>query len=145
MGRRTKDPSEELRLLLDHPWTIEVRRYEDGHYFARIKELPGCMTEADSKSEVLDALEEAQLLWLESALDNGDHIPLPAADENYSGKIFVRTSPRLHREVAEAAESQGISMSQFVAEVLAGVVGVKDAIKSRRARRSVQTEEAHRG
>lgn len=130
----TPNRDERVEELLSQPWTVEVRRYENGTYFARVKELPGCMTEADSRIKVLEALEEAHVLWLESALDNGDYIPVPNDDEAYSGTIFVRTSSRLHREVAEAAKSQGVSMSQFVAEVLAGIVGVKDAIKKPRKR-----------
>lgn len=128
MASNTKvDPR--IEELLKLPWTIELVPYEDGSYFARVKELPGCMTEASTRTQALDAIEEAQTLWLESAVEHGDAIPQPASNDDYSGKIFVRTSPRLHREVAEAAESEGVSMSQWVAEVLARVVGVKDAVR----------------
>jgi hypothetical protein len=42
----------------------------------------------------------------------------------YSGKTFVRTSPQLHKMVAETAARHGVSMSQWVSEVLAREVGV---------------------
>lgn len=126
--RRVLDDADykpEVAEFVNQPWTIEVRPYEDGSYFARVMELPGCMTEADTPSEVLDALEEARALWLESALEHGDSIPEPLGDQSFSGKIFVRTSSELHRRVSVEAARQGVSMSQWVSEVLAGAVSTR--------------------
>lgn len=129
--------SAEVDMLVHLPWTIEVRPYEDGTYFARVVELAGCMTEGDSAGEALEALEEARALWIASALEHGDEIPRPASEQqSYSGKIFVRTSPRLHRRVAEEAEREGVSMSQWVSEALAGLVGNKEAARTGKAGRS---------
>lgn len=109
------------------PWNIEVKQYLDGGYFARVVELPGCMTEADSATEVLEALEEARALWIEAALGRGDRIPEPMAASEYSGKIFIRTSADLHRAVAEAAAKEGVSMSQWASEVLARAAATRGA------------------
>ncbi len=116
------DYKPEVLELVHQPWTIEVRPYSDGSYFARVVELPGCMTEADTSGEILEALDEARALWLESALVHGDSIPEPLGAQSFSGKIFVRTSSELHRRVSTEAARQGVSMSQWVAEVLAGAV-----------------------
>lgn len=35
----------EIERLLGLPWTVELRRNHDGTFFARVVELPGCMTE----------------------------------------------------------------------------------------------------
>jgi len=67
---------------LDHylalPYTIEViPDTEVGGWFVRIKELRGCMTQADNWDDVLPLIDEAKRLWLETALAHGDPIPEP--------------------------------------------------------------------
>jgi predicted RNase H-like HicB family nuclease len=61
---------------LSLPYTIEVIP-DEGAWFARVKELSGCMTEVDSWEEILPAIEEAKRLWLELALERGRPIPEP--------------------------------------------------------------------
>lgn len=120
------DYKPEVLELLHQPWTIEIRPYSDGGYFARVVELQGCMTEADTKLEALQQLEEAQAEWLAAALEHGDRIPRAMGDSEFSGKIFVRTSPHLHRMVSEAALREGVSMSQWIAEVLSRAVSFQE-------------------
>ena len=120
------DPSEysnEVVEMVYQPWTIEVKPYSDGGYFARVVELPGCMTEADTAAEALEALEDARAGWIATAIEEGTKIPQPVSAGEYSGKIFVRTSPQLHRLVTERAAMEGVSMAQWVSEVLAREVG----------------------
>lgn len=65
-----------LNEYLQLPYTIEIIP-DDGAWFVRIKELPGCMTEVDTWEEVLPAIEDAKHLWLELALERGRPIPEP--------------------------------------------------------------------
>lgn len=67
-----------LKEYLALPYTIEIIP-DDGAWFARVKELPGCMTEVDTWEEVLPAIEEAKHLWIELALERGRPIPEPQA------------------------------------------------------------------
>jgi antitoxin HicB len=60
------------------PYTIELTPDENGIWFAAIPLLKGCMTQADSREEALIMLDEAKLLWLETALETGMPIPEPA-------------------------------------------------------------------
>lgn len=127
--RRVINPTDYKPEVVEHlyqPWTIELKPYSDGGYFARVVELQGCMAEGADKMEALHQLEEAQAQWLASAVENDDPIPQPLGHTEYSGKIFVRTSPQLHRMVAEAALREGVSMSQWAAEVLARAVSLQD-------------------
>jgi antitoxin HicB len=69
-------------MTLDHylaiPYTIEIiPDEEDGGYVARVQELPGCLTQADSWEELSHMIEDAKRLWLESALEHGEPIPEP--------------------------------------------------------------------
>ena len=53
------------------PYTIEIVPYNDGEYFAIIKEIKGCMTEGDTSEEVLVLLEDAKRACLEAVLEDG--------------------------------------------------------------------------
>jgi antitoxin HicB len=59
-------------------YTIQLRRYEDGTFFAGVAELPGCMTEADTAEEALAMIRDAMTGWIEVALSEGIAIPQPA-------------------------------------------------------------------
>lgn len=80
------------------PYTIEVIRDEsDGYtgWFAKVRELPGCMTQADTFDELGAMIEDAKRAWIESALEDGAEIPLPRKMEDYSGKFVVRVPKSL--------------------------------------------------
>ncbi len=115
------------------PWTKELRRNTDGSVFARIVELPGCMSEGANEQEALRNLSEALELWLETELERGAPIPEPlGASRPYSGKFTVRTSPLVHRLAAEAAADLGVSLNEFASEALALAAGA--SVPLRRAR-----------
>ncbi len=108
------------------PYTIEVIRDEwDGFagYFARVVELPGCMTQGDTFEELGEMIEDAMRGWIETALADGQEIPEPRAEERYSGKFVVRVPKSLHRELVEAAEREGVSLNMFVSTALGKAVG----------------------
>lgn len=69
-----------LDYYLALPYTIQIfPDKEDGGYVARVLELPGCLTQADTWAEVLTMIEDVKRGWLESALAHNDPIPEPTA------------------------------------------------------------------
>jgi antitoxin HicB len=67
-----------IEYYLALPYTIEIfPDDEEGGYVARVRELPGCITQADTWDELLLMIEDAKKLWLESALAHNDPIPEP--------------------------------------------------------------------
>jgi hypothetical protein len=53
-----------LKYYLSLPYTIEIiPDVEDGGYVARIKELPGCLTQADTWEELPQMIDEAKAGW----------------------------------------------------------------------------------
>jgi antitoxin HicB len=76
-----KDAPKDLAYYLALPYTIEIipPSADDDGYFATIKELDGCMTQADTWAELLAMIDDAKQLWLESALSHGHVIPEPQA------------------------------------------------------------------
>jgi antitoxin HicB len=112
---------------LSLPYTIEVIREPDEGdgeaWFARVLELPGCMTEADSFAELGEMIQDAMAAWIDIALEDGQTIPEPRLVDDYSGKFVVRVSRSLHRELAQRAEREGVSLNAWINQVLAqGVV-----------------------
>ncbi len=108
------------------PYTIEVIRDDDDEnlgWVARVVELPGCMTQADTFEELGDMLEDAMRGWITVALEDGQDIPEPSAEKSYSGKFIVRVPKSLHRELVEAAEREGVSLNTFVSTALGKAVG----------------------
>lgn len=73
MQPTTKD----LNYYLSLPYPIELIPDEDGFWFARIPLLEGCMTNGDSREEALRMIDEAKMLWLETAIQVGKTIPEP--------------------------------------------------------------------
>jgi len=68
--------SSEVEKYLQLPYCIEVIHDGEG-LFARVVELPGCMTQAETWAELGEMIEDAMRGWLEVALEDGDDIPLP--------------------------------------------------------------------
>ena len=114
---------QEVKRLALLPWTLELRRNQDGSYFARVLELPGCMTEGPNELQALKRLHEATLLWLETELERGATIPRPIDGRRFSGKFTVRTSPLMHRLATETARRLGVSLNEFASEALALAAG----------------------
>ena len=67
-----------LEYYLSLPYTIEIiPDVEDGRYIARVKELRGCRTQADTWEELDAMIQEAKTGWLEVALEYDHPIPEP--------------------------------------------------------------------
>lgn len=105
------------------PYTRELVRNSDGSWFGRIVELTGCMTEGDTQSEVLVLLDDAMDVWLRVKIADGDAIPDPIVDADFSGKFIVRLPRSLHRELARRAEKEGVSLNAFVTVSLTRCIG----------------------
>ena len=111
---------------LELPYTIEIVKDEGDNYsgwFARVVELPGCMTQADNFVELSEMIREAMAVWIESALEDGETIPLPRSVEDYSGRFVIRIPKSLHKELVEMAEREGVSLNTYVNVALGKTVG----------------------
>ncbi|MEM6611638.1 MAG: type II toxin-antitoxin system HicB family antitoxin [Cyanobacteria bacterium P01_C01_bin.72] len=50
---------------------------------------------------------------------NGENIPTPVSEKNYSGKFQVRITPERHRMLALEAAEQNISLNRLISDKLA--------------------------
>jgi antitoxin HicB len=110
----------EYYLNLQYPVTLTCD--PEGGYVAQIKDLPGCLTQGETLEETMANINEARELWIETAYEAGDDIPLPSNDDSYSGKLLVRMPKSLHRRLAETAENEGVSLNQYIVSLLSAAV-----------------------
>jgi antitoxin HicB len=104
-------------LDLEYPYTVVP---DDGSYFIRFPDLPGCMTQVENAAEIAVIAEEIRTLWIEGEYEDGASIPEPSAPlSRYSGKFQVRIPKSLHRDLAERAQREGMSLNAWVNYLLA--------------------------
>ncbi len=99
-------------------YPLTVLQEEDGSYFAEYPDLKGCMTVADTFQEIYEMAEDAKIAWLETALENNIPIPAPKDISSYSGNFKLRIPKSLHKQLAEEAKAEGISMNQLCVYLL---------------------------
>ena len=95
------------------PYGIMIVPSPEGGYVATIPDLPGCITQGETRLEVLEMIEDAKLCWLEAALDLGQSIDEPDFDK-YNGRLHVRIPKSLHKKLAENAKLEGVKLDQLV-------------------------------
>lgn len=110
-----------LKYYLSLDYTIRLKQNEDGSFFAEIEELPGCMSEGDTKMEVLEMIEDAKRAWITIALKRKINIPEPEKDE-FSGKLNVRMPKFLHRKLSYKSKQEGVSLNTLISTTLASTV-----------------------
>jgi predicted RNase H-like HicB family nuclease len=66
-----------LEDYLNVMYPITLYPDSEAGYVAEIKDLPGCLTQGETLEEVMTNIKEAKELWLETAMEAGDEIPLP--------------------------------------------------------------------
>lgn len=50
----------------------------DKIFVASIPELPGCMAHGETKEQVLEEIDIAKSLWIETAIEEGQAVPEPS-------------------------------------------------------------------
>lgn len=114
------------------PYRVLVAWSEpDESYVARYPALPGCGGDGETEAAAVSAARESADAVLEVMRLHGDRLPQPdahLASEEYSGQFRLRIPKSLHRELAERAEVEGVSLNHFISTVLASALsGPTDA------------------
>ncbi|MCD8379980.1 MAG: type II toxin-antitoxin system HicB family antitoxin [Lachnospiraceae bacterium] len=58
-------------------YTAIIEPNVSGRYYAHVPDLPGCVTSGRNLKEAIDMITDAANLWLVSAEDHHDSIPVP--------------------------------------------------------------------
>lgn len=117
-------------------YNITVRKgVFDGEecFEARISELPDIFEYGDSFDQAYQLAIDSIQTTVELLQAQGKKMPDPVVSfENYSGRVSLHLPKTLHRMIACNAKQEGISVNQYVANVLnfyAGFVQAKNIEK----------------
>ena len=108
--KQRDEPSQRLEQNLRLPYAVEVLGNEDGH-FARVVEMPGCMTWTDRLEDLWPMLEDAMLAWIGVSLEEGDEVPLP--DASTAQQAGLRLPEDIHR-FEQWATPDGVPSVRFI-------------------------------
>jgi antitoxin HicB len=89
---------------------------------ASVEELAGCTSRGRTPEEALNGVRAAMTSWIEVALGEGRDIPEPRSETSHSGRLLLRMPRTLHAELTRASEREGVSLNQFITDVLAAAV-----------------------
>ncbi len=68
----------DLKYYMSLPYKVEIFPSPEGGYAARVTDLPGCITCAETWGELLYMIEDAKKCWISTGLEYGDPIPEPS-------------------------------------------------------------------
>ncbi|RAK17369.1 putative RNase H-like HicB family nuclease [Anoxybacillus vitaminiphilus] len=108
-----------------------ISEEDGGGWLATIPELKGCMSDGETPEEAIKNLEDAKFEWLTEAIERGITIPVPSKqpdDEEYSGKFTLRLPKSMHKQLAQEAKQEGVSLNQYILHLLSYNSGQKNTI-----------------
>lgn len=62
-------------------YTVILERETDGGFVVSVPELPGCVSQGDTREEALANIREAIELYIEDCRDSGEPVPAGAGKE----------------------------------------------------------------
>ena len=106
---------------------------------ASVEELPGCTSHGKTAEEALGAIQAAISKWIAVALEEGREIPEPKSATSHSGRLLLRMPRTLHGDLTRASEREGVSLNQFITDVLAAAVAWRGRSEGATAPASTRT------
>lgn len=111
----------DVQYYLKQPYNVVIRPIigeSETYYAARVLEFKGCLAAGDTFQEAHEAIYEALEGFIEDMLENGEEVPLPVGDEDYSGNIRLRMPKGLHRDLSQAARLEDVSLNHYIVRKL---------------------------
>lgn len=106
---------------MKYPYNVFQTKVEK-HVFwvAECPTLKGCVGQGETLDDAVAELETNVNEWIATATESGIEIPeVPIVSmSDYSGKFTVRVAPYVHKQAAEIAKKQGISLNQYVNDAI---------------------------
>jgi antitoxin HicB len=122
VGKRAAGTVEEYAALPYHLMLVRDGEDKGKPWTASVEELPGCTSHGKTSDEALDGIEAAMEKWIAVALEEGRDIPEPKSATSHSGRLLLRMPRTLHADLTRASEREGVSLNQFITDVLAAAV-----------------------
>ena len=101
----------------DYPINISpIPGDEGGGYMVTLPDLPGCVADGETVEEAIAEARDAFDAWAEAEWEDKGNLPAP---KTYSGQFVQRIPKTLHMRLAKRAASEGVSLNQLAATLLA--------------------------
>lgn len=110
-----------LEKYLKRPYNIIIKSVSDdaGNYFAaRVLEFDGCISTGETKEEAHNTVYEVLEGFIEDMIEDGEKVPEPINDGDFSGNLRVRMPKSLHQKLSTAARLEGVSLNQYTVHKL---------------------------
>ena len=85
--------------------------------------IDGCIGGGDTAEDAIKEAEENLDIFLEYLKDEGELIPSEYEENNYSGKIALRTSKTTHRKLTQISNEEGISINMLINNAIESYIG----------------------
>lgn len=89
---------------------------EGGGYMVSLPDLPGCIADGATIDEAIHEARDAFHAWTMAEQEDKGQVPMP---KTYSGQFVQRIPKTLHRQLAQRAEYEGVSLNQLTTTLLA--------------------------
>jgi predicted HicB family RNase H-like nuclease len=93
---------------------------EDREHVGLCAEFPSLSWLAETPEEALAGIRRVVVESIDDMRANGEPIPEPIAERNYSGEFRVRIPPQVHRALVIQAAEQGVSLNRLASSKLCG-------------------------
>jgi predicted HicB family RNase H-like nuclease len=91
---------------------------EDQEYVGLCAEFPSLSYLDENMADALEGIVELVGDVVADMTSNGETIPEPLAEKDYSGKFQVRIPPEQHRMLAIKAAEEGVSLNRYISAKL---------------------------
>ena len=89
---------------------------EGGGYLVTLPDLPGCIADGETIDDAVAEARDAFNAWAMAEMEDQGSLPSP---KSYSGQFVQRIPRTLHMRLAKRAASEGVSLNQLAATLLA--------------------------
>lgn len=100
----------------------------DEVYVGYVSEFRGLSAHGGSPEEAFEEIRKVVEYVVEEMKGSGEVVPEPLGERKYSGKLVVRMSSSLHKELAREAAEEGVSLNQWIVGNLGGVRRLKAGV-----------------
>lgn len=110
---------------------VETARYtyrvawspEDGEHVGLCAEFPSLSWLAPNPEDALSGIRNLVDEVVRDLHENKEPVPRPLTERRHSGKILLRTTPEMHRELAIQAAEAGVSLNRLINSHLHKILG----------------------
>lgn len=116
---------------------------DDNAFIATCPEFPGLSAHGGTEEEALREAKVALELFVEDMQESGETLPAPLLAHSYSGQFRLRLPRTLHRQLAERAEEEGVSLNSLAMTYLSSGVAAAQSRRTAPLLQVLMTEPSH--